>query len=124
MGTLTAQEARSLSGIARQVRALLAGIDKLPEAFSEVEAMEVRIAEAKQEKLTVEADIAALRADFTKLDGEYRSLQQRYDGLRDEYKAKREELEASCCTLQADVEAAKQLKQETENHLAALKAKL
>ena len=43
---ITAAEGKSLGGISRQVRALLTGIEKLPEAFDEVEALEIRLARA------------------------------------------------------------------------------
>ena len=120
---ITAAEAKSLGGISRQVRALLTGIEKLPEAFDEVEALEVRLATAKREQLTVVADIAALRATFAKLDGDYQTLQKRYTQLDGEYRTKEQQIEDSLSTARAELAATQQLKRDTEAQLAELTAK-
>jgi hypothetical protein len=111
---LTSAEAKSLGGIARQVRALLVGIDKLPEAFEQVEGLEVSLATAKKEKQLVESDTAALRATFAKLDADYRQLQTLYAGLDGTYRAKKEQLELTLSTVLGDLAEAQQLKQEAE----------
>lgn len=113
---LSAAEARSLGGIARQVRALLTGIDKLPEAFDEAERLDVRLATAKREQLQVEADIAASRAAFAKLDGDFQTLQRQYAELDAEYRTKQQALETTLRTTRAEVAAAQTLKQDTEEH--------
>lgn len=120
---LTAAEAKSLGGIARQVRALLTGIDKLPDAFDQVEGLEVRLATAKREKLTVEADVAAMRAVFVKLDLDYQSLQKQYGQLDQEYRVKQRQLESTLNTVQTELAAAQQLKHDTEEQLASITAK-
>ncbi|TKB91785.1 MAG: hypothetical protein E8D41_09935 [Nitrospira sp.] len=117
---MTAQEAKSLGGIARQVRALLTGIDKLPDAFDEVEGLEVRLATAKREQLTVEADVAAVRAAFAKLDGDYQRLQTRYSQLATEYRDKEQTLDATLSTKREKLAEIERLIPETEERLAAI----
>lgn len=119
---LTTAEAKSLGGIARQVRALLAGIDKLPDAFEQVEGLEVQLATAKKEKLAVESDLAALKASLAKLGEDYQRLQSRYAQLDADYRAKKESLEATLSTTLADLATAQQLKQDTEAQLAKITA--
>jgi chromosome segregation ATPase len=121
---LTSAEAKSLGGIARQVRALLVGIDKLPDAFDQVEGLEVQLAAAKKEKLAVEADTAALKATLTQLNEDYRRLQAQYAGLNAEYRTRKDRLESGLSTLLTDVAEAEQRKLEIEAQLASLKAKL
>lgn len=120
---LTAAEAKSLGGITRQIRGLLQGIDQLPEAFEQVEGLEVSLATAKKEKQIVESDTAALKTTFAKLDGDYQRLQTQYASLDEEYRDKRQQLEDSLVGLRADLAAGQLLRQETEDQLAALKAK-
>ena len=120
---MTAAEARSLGGIARQVRGLLNGIDQLPEAFEEVERMEGRRDAATREHRAVEADVAALRTAFTKLDQDYQSLQTQYGRLDQEHRAKQAQLDASLSTVRTELAAAQKLKHETEEQLAAITAK-
>ena len=117
---ITAAEAKSLGGISRQVRALLTGIDKLPEAFDEVEALEIRLATAKREQLTVVADIAALRATFAKLDGDYQRLQQKYGQLEGEYRAKEQTIDAALSAKREKLAVIEQLIPETEARLAGI----
>jgi predicted nucleic acid-binding Zn-ribbon protein len=117
---ITAAEAKSLGGISRQVRALLTGIDKLPEAFDEVEALDIRLATAKREQLTVVADIAALRATFAKLDGDYQRLQQKYGQLEGEYRTKEQNLEATLSATREKLAVIEQLIPETEARLASI----
>ena len=117
---ITAAEAKSLGGISRQVRALLTGIDKLPEAFDEVEALEIRLATAKREQLTVVADIAALRATFAKLDGDYQRLQQKYGQLEGEYRAKAQTIDAALSAKREKLAVIEQLIPETEARLAGI----
>jgi chromosome segregation ATPase len=121
---LTTADAKALGGIARQIRGLLHGIDQLPEAFEQVEGFEVRLSEAKKAKLAIDADVAALRASFTKLDEDYTNLRQQYARLDTDHASRKRELEASLSTLLADVAAAQQLKQEAEDHLNSLRAKI
>jgi chromosome segregation ATPase len=121
---ITAAEAKQLGGVARQVRALLLGIDKLPEAFDEVEGLEVRLATAKRELRDVDAQMTASKLAAAKLDSDYRDLQVRYGQLDAEYRDKQAQLEASLSTLLAEVAAAQDLKRETEQQLAAISAKL
>ena len=121
---MTTTEAKSLGGIARQVRALLNGIDKLPEAIDEVEGLEGRRDAAKREHRALESDIATLRAVFDTLDADYRALQKQYGQLDQEYRDKKQTLEASLNTVRGDLDAANQLKQELDDALALLKAKL
>ncbi len=102
---MTAAEARQLGGIARQIRGLLTGIEKLPEAFDEVEALDLRVDVAKRE----------LRS--------YEELAAKYANLDREYSQKRAELEASLEILRAEMAAAQRLKEEIEEKLTALKAK-
>lgn len=120
---LTAAEAKSLGGIARQVRALLVGIDKLPEAFDEIGRLETRLAEAQQEHRKAEADVVASRATFLKLDADVQRLQAQYAQLDQEYRAKKQALDATLTTTQAEIAAAQALKQETEEQLASITAK-
>ena len=120
---LTAAEAKSLGGIARQVRALLTGIDKLPDAFEAIEGAEVQLATVKKEQLRVEADVAATRATFAKLDADMQRLQVRYAQLDQEYHAKQQALEARLSTTRAELTAAQALKRETEEQLATITAK-
>jgi predicted nucleic acid-binding Zn-ribbon protein len=115
---LTVQEAKSLGNISRQIRGLLSGIDRLPEAFDEVEALEIRLATAKREQLTVVADIAALRATFAKLDGDYQRLQQKFGQLEGEYRAKEQVLEATLAGKREKLAVIEQLIPETEARLA------
>ena len=121
---MTAAEAKSLGGIARQVRALLNGIDKLPEAFDEVEGLEGRRDAAKREHRAVEADITASRAALSTLDADYQVLQKQYEQLDQQYRDKKQTLEGSLNTVRGDLDAANQLKQELDDALALLKAKL
>lgn len=117
---ITAAEAKSLGGISRQVRALLTGIDKLPEAFDEVEALEIRLATAKREQLTVVADIAALRATFAKLDGDYQRLQQKFGQLEGEYRTKEQTLEATLSATREKLAVIEELIPQTEARLASI----
>ena len=120
---MTAAEAKSLGGIARQVRALLNGIDKLPEAFDEVEGLEGRRDAAKREHRAVEADITASRAAVASLDQDYEVLRQQYATLDSEHRSKKDQLEATLSTTRAELAAMENLKRETEAHLAAFAAK-
>ena len=119
---MTAQEAKSLGGIARQVRALLAGIDKLPDAFDEVEGLEARLATAKRDTRTVEADAVTVRAALTKLDQDYQRLQAQYGQLDQEYRSKQQALDSTLTATRAEVAAAQQLKHDTEAQLAKITA--
>lgn len=121
---ITAAEAKQLGGLARQVRGLLLGIDKLPDAFNEAEGLEVRLATAKQELRDVDSQIAASKLGASQLDKDYQELQTRYGQLDADYRQKEADLKSSLSTLLAAVAAAQQLKEETEQQLTAISEKL
>lgn len=52
--SITAVEARACGNLARQVRGLLTGIDRLSDAFDEAEKIDARVAAAKREQAMVE----------------------------------------------------------------------
>ena len=120
---MSAAEAKTLGTIAQQVRGLLTGIDRLPEAFAEVEGLEVRVAVARKEHARVEADITALKTAYTTLDGDYQMLQASYRQLDAKHREEKARLDATLTAVLAKVAAAQQLKHDTEEQLATITAK-
>lgn len=97
---------------------------KLTEVLTAAIAADATCHTLTRQHTSLESDIAALRAVFSKLDADYQALQKQYGQLDQEHRAKKQQLDATLRPLLAEVVAAQTLKQDTEEQLAKISAKL
>ena len=97
---------------------------KLTELLTACVAAEATERTLTQRHASLESDVATSRAALSTLDADYQVLQKQYGQLDQQYRDKKQTLEASLNTVRGDLDAANQLKQELDDALALLKAKL
>ena len=106
--SLTAAEARSLGAIARQMRALFVGVDKLPEAFEAAENLEARVTAAHEQLRDVEASTARAKAELADAEAQTRQARKKQEDAVAAWKTEERKL-ASLVAKRGAIETVEQL---------------